>query len=198
MQTLTTSGFQETPLAPDTVARFTPGTNPPPRQRRGPGRGLEITVVMQNRGLPEAGDAVLTPPRDLLADPGTYADAIRVPADGTETEQAQAVRTRRDLATRRFLELREATENGDPEPPTAFQRAAADLVRPRPDAWERQWREGVHGAAEATRAQLDALRGKDDAHPTAARVFATGPAASGRFGTCGRPAVRPGVWPPVM
>ncbi|MFJ6917370.1 cupin domain-containing protein [Streptomyces sp. NPDC101133] len=197
VQTLTTSGFEETPLEPGTVAWFTPGTI----HRLVNGRddeGLEITVVMQNRGLPEAGDAVLTLPPDLLADPGTYADAIRVPADSPEAEQAEAARTRRDLATRRFLELRAATENGDPEPLRAFQRAAADLVRPRLDAWERQWREGAHAAAEATRAQLDALRGKDDAHLTAARVFATGPAASGRFGMCGRLAVYPGLRPPAM
>lgn len=66
-------------------------------------------------------------------------------------------------------------------------------MRPRLGAWERQWREGAHAAAEATRAQLDALRGGDDAHLTAARVRATGPAARGRFGMCGRPAVCPGL-----
>ncbi|MFH8706376.1 hypothetical protein [Streptomyces rubrogriseus] len=41
---------------------------------------------------------------------------------------------------------------------------------------------------------LDALRGRDGGHPrAAARVSATGPAARGRFGTCDRPAVHPGV-----
>ncbi|MEU4979780.1 cupin domain-containing protein [Streptomyces sp. NPDC021969] len=189
VQTLTTSGFEQTPLEPGTVAWFTPGTI----HRLVNDGGLEITVVMQNRGLPEAGDAVLTLPQDRLADPGAYADAIRVPADLPEAEQARVVRARRDLATRRFLELRAATENGDPEPLAAFQRAAAELVRPRLDEWERRWRDGARAAATATRAQLDALRGRDGAHLSAARVTATGPAARGRFGMCGRLAVYPGI-----
>ncbi|WP_217167914.1 cupin domain-containing protein [Streptomyces sp. AC512_CC834] len=189
VQTLTTSGFQETPLEPGTVAWFTPGTI----HRLINDSGLEITVVMQNSGLPEAGDAVLTLPGDLLADPDTYADAIRIPADVPEAEQVRVARARRDLATRRFLELREATESGDPEPLAAFQRAAAELVRPRLAAWERRWREGAHAAAEATRTQLDALRGRNDGHLADARVSATGPTARGRFGMCGRLAVYPGI-----
>ncbi|MDA5140128.1 cupin domain-containing protein [Streptomyces sp. AD681] len=189
VQTLTTSGFEETPLEPGTVAWFTPGTI----HRLVNDGGLEITVVMQNSGLPEAGDAVLTLPQDRLTDPDTYADAIRIPADLPEAEQARIARARRDEATRRFLELRAATQNGDPEPLAAFQRAAAELVRPRLDDWERRWRDGAHAAAEATRAQLDALRGGDGGHLTAARVSATGPAARGRFGMCGRLAVYPGI-----
>ncbi|MFE0413893.1 cupin [Streptomyces tendae] len=189
VQTLTTSGFEETPLEPGTVAWFTPGTI----HRLVNDGGLEITVVMQNSGLPEAGDAVLTLPQDRLTDPDTYADAIRIPTDLPDAEQARIARARRDVATRRFLELRAATQNGDPEPLAAFQRAAAELVRPRLDDWERRWRDGANAAAEATRAQLDALRGKDGGHLTAARVSATGPAARGRFGMCGRLAVYPGI-----
>ncbi|MEU1305888.1 cupin domain-containing protein, partial [Streptomyces shenzhenensis] len=97
VQTLTTSGYQETPLEPGTVAWFTPGTI----HRLINDGGLEITVVMQNSGLPEAGDAVLTLPQDLLTDTGTYADAVRIPADAPEAEQAEVARARRDLATRR-------------------------------------------------------------------------------------------------
>ncbi|MEU0472606.1 cupin domain-containing protein [Streptomyces olivaceus] len=189
VQTLTASGFEETPLEPGTVAWFTPGTI----HRLVNDGGLEITVVMQNSGLPEAGDAVLTLPQDRLSDPDTYADAVRIPADVPEAEQVEVARARRDLATRRFLELREATENGDPEPLAAFQRSAAELVRPRLDAWEQRWRDGARAAAETTRAQLDALRGKDDGHLAEARVSATGPAARGRFGMCGRLDVYPGI-----
>ncbi|MFE7995121.1 cupin domain-containing protein, partial [Streptomyces shenzhenensis] len=121
VQTLTTSGYRETPLEPGTVTWFTPGTI----HRLINDGGLEITVVMQNSGLPEAGDAVLTLPQDLLTGTGTYADAVRIPADAPEAEQAEVARARRDLATRRFQELRKATESGDPEPLAAFQRAAA-------------------------------------------------------------------------
>jgi mannose-6-phosphate isomerase-like protein (cupin superfamily) len=189
VQTLTTSGYQEIPLEPGTVAWFTPGTI----HRLTNDGGLEITVVMQNTGLPEAGDAVLTLPQDLLAAPGTYGDAVRIPADVPEAEQVKAARTRRDLATRRFLQLREATESGDPEPLAAIQRAAAELVRPRLDDWEKRWGEGALAAARATGEQIDALRRQDAHHLTEARVVSTGAAATGRFGMCGRLDVYPGV-----
>lgn len=189
VQTLTASGYRETALEPGTVAWFTPGTI----HRLVNDGGLEITVVMQNSGLPEAGDAVLTLPPDLLVDGATYAEAVRIPSGVPEAEQARIARARRDLATRRFLELREAFDSGDPEPLAAFRRAAAELVRPRLDDWEQRWREGAHAAAEATRAQFDALRGEGEGHLAEGRVSATGPTARGRFGMCGRLAVYPGI-----
>ncbi|MFF7016297.1 cupin domain-containing protein [Streptomyces sp. NPDC008259] len=189
VQTLTTSGYRETPLERGTVAWFTPGTI----HRLVNAGGLEITVVMQNSGLPEAGDAVLTLPPDRLADPATYAEAVRIPADLPEAEQARIARVRRDLATRRFLELRAADEAGDPAPLAAFQRAAAALVRPRLEDWQRRWEEGARAAAETTAAQLEALRGHDEQHLTRALVASTGPTAHGRFGMCGRLAVYQGI-----
>lgn len=189
VQTLTASGFEETPLEPGTVAWFTPGTI----HRLTNEGGLEITVVMQNSGLPEAGDAVLTLPPELLTDPETYADAVRIPADVPEEKQAEVARARRDVATRRFAELRAATAAGDPEPLAAFHRAAAALIQPRLDDWRRRWQQGAHAAADATGAQLDALRAEDAGHLAAARVQATGPTARGRFGMCGRLDVYPGI-----
>lgn len=189
VQTLTTSGYRETPLEPGTVAWFTPGTI----HRLTNEGGLEITVVMQNSGLPEDGDAVLTLPQDSLADAGTYAEAVRIPGDASEEAQAQVVRARRDLATRRFLELREATEGGDPGPLAAFQRAAAELVRPLLETWERRWHGGARAAAATTQAQLAALRDRDAHHLTEGRVTATGPTAHGRFGMCGRLDVYTGI-----
>lgn len=189
VQTLTVSGFRETPLEPGTVAWFTPGTI----HRLINEGGLEITVVMQNNGLPEAGDAVLTLPQDLLADREVYTDAVRIPADVPEAEQVAVARARRDLAVRRFLELREATEAGDPKPLAEFQRAAGELVRPLLDAWEQRWKDGAHAAASATQAQLGALRAQDVRHLAEATVTATGPTARGRFGMCGRLDVYAGI-----
>ena len=87
VQTLTRRGFAETPLAAGTVAWFTPGTI----HRLVNETGLRIVVVMQNSGLPEAGDAVFTFPPDTLADPAVYAEAAAVGDD-------DAARRRRDLA----------------------------------------------------------------------------------------------------
>ncbi|MEU6844305.1 cupin domain-containing protein [Streptomyces sp. NPDC046716] len=189
VQTLTLSGYEETPLEAGTVAWFTPGTI----HRLVNDGELEIAVVMQNSGLPEAGDAVLTLPQDLLSDPDTYADAVRIPGDVPEAEQVEVARARRDLATRRFLELRAAAEQGDLAPLEAFQRAAAALVRPRLDAFEQRWREGAQAAASATGSQLAALREGRTDHLAHASVTATGPTARGRFGMCGRLDVYPGI-----
>ncbi|MFJ4408600.1 cupin domain-containing protein [Streptomyces sp. NPDC088910] len=182
VQTLTASGFEETPLRAGTVAWFTPGTI----HRLVNDGGLRITVVMQNGGLPEAGDAVLTLPPDRLTDPEVYATAVRLPTSGSERELVGAARARRDLATRRFLELRDALAAGDPEPLAAFHRAAAELVRPRLADWERRWREGARAAVTATHDQLAALGDGDARHLADARTHASGPAATGRFGMCGR------------
>jgi mannose-6-phosphate isomerase-like protein (cupin superfamily) len=182
VQTLTTSGFQQTPLAPGALVRFTPGTI----HRLVNEDGLRIVVLMQNSGLPEAGDAVLTLPPGILADPERYRAAVTLPADGSEVEQAQAARIRRDLAVQGFLTLRRATEAGDPGPLAAFHRSAAEIVRPRTEDWHGRWQRGAAASSEATGHQLDALARGDSSHLADARVHAEQPFARGRFGMCGR------------
>src|ERR1700754_253452 len=78
VQTLSGQGFAEHELHPGAVVWFTPGTV----HRLINGGGLEIVVVMSNSGLPEAGDAVLTFPREVLADPDRYAAAAALPGGG--------------------------------------------------------------------------------------------------------------------
>ncbi|WP_340383675.1 cupin [Streptomyces sp. SS7] len=182
VQTLTASGYEVTPLAPGTVAWFTPGTV----HRLVDEGGLRITVLMQNGGLPEAGDAVLTLPPEYLADPRAYAAATTIPADAPEEEQARIARARRDLALEGYRALREA-----PEGLAAFHRAAAALVRPRIDAWRARWRRGALAAAEATGEQLDRLARGDAGHLADAVVRAEQPSQHGKFGMCGRLDVYP-------
>ncbi|MER5474603.1 cupin [Streptomyces sp. NPDC002685] len=179
VQTLTASGYEVTPLAPGTVAWFTPGTI----HRLVNEHDLRITVLMQNNGLPEAGDAVITLPPEYLTDPGTYAAAVVVPADAPEEEQARFARARRDLALEGYRALRDAD---GPAPLAAFHRAAAALVRPLLAEWRERWRRGAEAAAAATGDQLDRLERGDASHLAAAVVRAERPAARGRFGMCGR------------
>jgi hypothetical protein len=179
VQTLTTGGYEVTPLVPGTVAWFTPGAI----HRLVNEDDLRITVLMQNNGLPEAGDAVMTLPPEYLTDPGTYAAATLVPADAPEEEQARLARTRRDLALAGYRALRDAE---GPEPLAAFHRAAAALVRPRVAEWRERWRRGAEAAAAATGDQLDRLERGDASHLTTAVVRAEQPATRGRFGMCGR------------
>ncbi|WP_237324608.1 cupin domain-containing protein [Streptomyces sp. CBMAI 2042] len=182
VQTLTATGFRQTPLAPGALVWFTPGTI----HRLVNEDGLRVVVLMQNSGLPEAGDAVLTLPPALLAGPDVYGAAVALPPDGTEAEREHAARARRDLAVEGFLALREAADAGNPEPLAAFHRAAAALVRPRVGEWRARWEQGAAVAAAATAAQLDALgRGAGD-HLAEARVHGQRPVERGRFGMCGR------------
>ncbi|MFD0787378.1 cupin domain-containing protein, partial [Micromonospora azadirachtae] len=78
VQTLTLAGYDETPLRPGTVVWFGPGTI----HRLVNHGALQIVVLMQNSGLPEAGDAVLTLPPEHLTDPATYAAATALPGGG--------------------------------------------------------------------------------------------------------------------
>ncbi|MEU6994662.1 cupin [Streptomyces sp. NPDC046465] len=182
VQTLTADGFRETPLSPGSLMWFTPGTI----HRLVNDGGLTVNVLMQNCGLPEAGDAVLTLPPQLLADPGTYRATATLPADGGEAELAAAARRRRDLAVEGFTELRAASEAGDPEPLAAFHRAAVALVRPLAARWRERWQTGAAAAAAATGAQLDRLARGDADYLAHTAVRAEQPAARGRFGMCGR------------
>ncbi|MCX4506126.1 cupin domain-containing protein [Streptomyces anulatus] len=182
VQTLTASGFRETPLTPGALVWFTPGAV----HRLVNEDGLRVIVLMQNSGLPEAGDAVLTLPPRCLTDPDVYRAAATLPGDAEEAVRERAARARRDLAVEGFLVLREAVEGGDPEPLAAFHRAAAALVRPRTPEWRGRWEKGAATAAAATADQLDALDRGDAGHLADARVHAERPSAHGRFGMCGR------------
>src|SRR5689334_14103270 len=71
LQTLGERGYAETPLRPGECLWFTPGTI----HRLVNDGGLRLLIVMQNAGLPEHGDAVLTFPPEVLADPAAYASA---------------------------------------------------------------------------------------------------------------------------
>ncbi|MFF5498728.1 cupin domain-containing protein [Streptomyces aquilus] len=179
VQTLTTAGYEVTPLVPGTVARFTPGTI----HRLVNEGGLRITVLMQNGGLPEAGDAVLTLPPEYLTDPGTYAAATTIPADAPEAERERIARARRDLALEGYRRLRQAD---GPEALAAFHRAAAALVRPRLAEWRERWRAGAAAAAAATEEQLDRLERGDLSHLADAVVRSEQPSECGKFGMCGR------------
>ncbi|WP_394618196.1 cupin domain-containing protein [Lentzea sp. JNUCC 0626] len=168
VQTLTRRGFTETPLSEGVVAWFTPGTI----HRLVNDSDLRIIVIMQNSGLPEAGDAVFTFPADVLADPARYAECARA-------DDEESARKRRDLALEGFLELRDADALED------FYRAAVRLKQPGLDAWEKRWRERALASAELTGEHLERLRGGDIAHLGEAAVQVThgqGP----RFGMCGR------------
>ncbi|GIH26814.1 hypothetical protein Aph01nite_51240 [Acrocarpospora phusangensis] len=168
VQTLTSSGFEETPLEPGAVVWFTPGTV----HRLINDGDLRIVVLMQNSGLPEAGDAVFTFPPGVLADPVRYGQAA-----------AGDVRKRRDLAVEGFLAMRAEDSFED------FLGHAARIVGARLDAFEERWREGPLKAALATGDQLSRLREGDLSHLREGAVTRLSPAP--KQGMCGNLQVYP-------
>ena len=177
LQTLDVHGFRETPLSAGSTVWFTPGTIHRAINRG----GLEVVVVMQNAGLPEAGDAVMTFPPEVVADAGRYREAATLPGgDGVE----DAVRRRRDLAVEGFLSLADSVTDGDLGPLRVFYDSAVALVRPAVAGWRKTWEDTVARQTRHTAEVLDALERGDGTHLQGATLLEAPPEA--RWGMCGR------------
>lgn len=178
LHTLTAAGSAQTPLRSGMVVWFGPGTVHRAVNLDG---ALRVVVVMQNSGLPEAGDAVLTFPPEILADPDAYQHAAQV---GDE----QSARRRRDLAVEGYLRLAKEIGAGNVEALAEFYRQAIALRADRLDAWESVWRSGPLAAAQRTAGHIAALREGWIDHLLAAGLRAEQPpeADERAFGMCGR------------
>ncbi|TNC26492.1 cupin domain-containing protein [Amycolatopsis alkalitolerans] len=173
LHTLTAEGLRKVPLAAGDAVWFTPGTI-----HRAVNTGdLRVQIVMQNDGLPEAGDAVMTFPPEYLESPDAYASALSL----GEGDPAERARRRRDLAITGFGEL----VAGGTEALERFYAAAVALVAGRLDEWEKAWRDKALAAAERTGAQIDALRRGDGSHLREATVARLAAPAESAFGMCG-------------
>jgi len=169
-------GYQEHDLRPGAVLWFTPGTI----HRLVNHGGLEITVLMSNSGLPEAGDAVLTFPLDVVRDPDRYAAAVALPDGGAPGTDVTTAYRRRDLAVQGFHELRKNDSLDE------FYNAAMKLKQPLLEGWRERWERGARRAAEQTGAQIAALIDNDPGHLRESRVSAKPvPDERGRLGMCG-------------
>ncbi|WP_049575183.1 cupin domain-containing protein [Nonomuraea sp. SBT364] len=178
LQTLDVNGFRESELSAGSTIWFTPGTI-----HRAVNRGgLEVVVVMQNAGLPEAGDAVMTFPPEILADPGRYRAAAALPADPEAAEEAVA--RRRDLAVDGFHQVADALRAGDTGPLLRLYASAVALVRPAVARWREIWEESVAAQARHTAGVLDALDRGDGDHLLRSALMESAP--QDRWGMCGR------------
>jgi len=182
VQTLSGQGFAEYELTQGVVVWFTPGTV----HRLINDGDLEIVVVMSNSGLPEAGDAVLTFPTEILADLDRYSAHAALPGDGAPGTDVDLAYRRRDLAIEGFLQLRAAVERDGSRALVPFYTAAAMLKRPLLDQWRTRWENGAFRAAQSTGVHLDALARGDAGHLRDARVSALPkPTEEDRLGMCG-------------
>jgi mannose-6-phosphate isomerase-like protein (cupin superfamily) len=174
LQTLDTSGFQETPLRAGAAVWFTPGVIHRAINRG----GLEVVVVMSNAGLPEAGDAVMTFPPEILASSSRYDEAAQLPDD----EPDEAVTRRRDLAVDGFQRL----VAGGSAALSRFYEQAAALVRPRIESWRELYRVTAEADTRRTAEILDALADGDGRHLSDGAVRESPAPPDAGWGMCGR------------
>lgn len=182
VETLSSQGLQRTTLEPEAVVWFTPGTVHRLINADG---ALDILTLMSNAGLPEAGDAVLTFPLEVLRDPARYREHATLPAHGDQETMAAAARARRDLALEGFAELRDrALRNLDGALRDLYTAAAA-LVAPRVAFWEQIVATGPGAGLDATARQLSSLAAGDPGQLGLSGIRSVRPDGAERWGMCG-------------
>lgn len=184
VQTLSVDGFTETPLLPSAVVWFSPGVI----HRLVNDGDLQLLVIMQNSGLPEAGDAMMTFPPEYLADRDRYRAAATLPSKlgGPPDDEIEAsARRRQRLAVDGFLALRRAVEEHGTAALTPTYDAARALVAPNLANWRKTWSLGASAAAEQTADFLSGLEAGDASHLADAKVQSRLTPDAHAFGMCG-------------
>jgi mannose-6-phosphate isomerase-like protein (cupin superfamily) len=181
VDTISMAGAAEHPLALGSLLWFSPGTV----HRLVNTGGLTLQVVMSNAGLPEAGDAVLTFPRHILADPVLYAGHAALPRGAGQPAAAAAARRRRDLALEGYEELRTSVLREGPDALLEFHRLTAALVRPNVERWKQIWAANVRNHMETTEKALNDLEAGSAASMAAAAVMRAQQRPQEGFGMCG-------------
>lgn len=183
VETIRQSGYESYDLAPNDLLWFTPGTI----HRLVNHGNLELLVVMQNSGLPEAGDAIMTFAPDILASPERYAAAASLAAAPPSDAPDDAARKRRDAAMAGYQRLKDAALAGRPDVVEQFQRDAVRLVQARVPEWQALWEETIAPEAARTGAWLKDLSDGGFSHFADASVVRSRPGGPDPvFGMCGR------------
>lgn len=187
VHTLTAEGSAQDPLQPGSLLWFTPGTV----HRLVNHGGLEMNVVMSNAGLPEAGDAVLTFPEEIVADAEKYAAAAAIDPHADDATRAEAARTRRDLALEGYEQLLAAiADEGAEAVMGRFYAHATRLVQPKIQRWQEIFEASVQAQTDQVRHQLDALAAGAPEHLRDSAVvrgsLQTGGETPRAYGMCGR------------
>jgi mannose-6-phosphate isomerase-like protein (cupin superfamily) len=146
IELLSMDGPETIDLIPGKAVFFRPGTF---HRVLNPNKNLEVLAIMQNGGLPERGDFVMSFPPEILNNPTTYAQSLRA------ATLPDALR-RRDLSLKGYLDLKaafgRAMDEGR-EALRAFYRSAQRLIAPKVDGFE--WVLKV-GAQAEVKTSLDA------------------------------------------
>jgi mannose-6-phosphate isomerase-like protein (cupin superfamily) len=196
VQTLSSQGYQETPLRAGSVVWFTPGVIHRLINLDG---HLEIYVVMENEGLPEHGDSVLTFPEEYLRSEQEYLQfASLSPKGSVYADNREAATRRRDLAVNGFLALRQKVETQGASALQPFYEIAVKLMQSKEPAWRKIWQSGPATAIRRTEKYLDSLGAGSSDYLSKSNLFVIpiNPEEETRkFGFCGtlRPYLPEGV-----
>jgi mannose-6-phosphate isomerase-like protein (cupin superfamily) len=159
VQTLGPDGFKVTSLEPGKLVWYPPGTI---HRLVNDDGALELLVMMQNAGLPEAGDMVICFPDEHLVSPETYSKVAALPPDEVTTSgSGQAARRRRDLGVEGFGRLVEDFEREGLPALARFYDRASQLLSSRATAFETLFRQGAEADTRASRERLTALAAGD-------------------------------------
>ena len=151
IEILGVDGLETIDVVPNKVVFFRPGIF---HRVLNPNKDLEILAIMQNGGLPERGDFVMSFPADTLNSPTAYNQALRV------TDHADAIR-RRDLSLKGYLELKAAflrSKDEGRELLRNFYRSARNLIAPKVDGFEWVLKSGAQNEAKNSLDACDFLR----------------------------------------
>jgi mannose-6-phosphate isomerase-like protein (cupin superfamily) len=169
VQTLSSQGYRETELRRGSVVWFTPGVIH--RLINGDGR-LEIYVVMENEGLPEHGDSVLSFPDEHLASEDEYLKVASLsPKGSVYADSREAARRRRDLAVEGFLALRKRVETEGITALAPFYERVVHLLKPKASVWREVWQTGPAATIRRTEQYLNALSSDSSEYLSDSTVF---------------------------
>jgi mannose-6-phosphate isomerase-like protein (cupin superfamily) len=129
MEILSMSGVDVIDLVPQKTVFFRPGIY---HRVLNPHRNLELLAIMQNGGLPERGDFVMSFPTEILTSPTAYQQAVRAP-------NLETALKRRDLSLQGYNQLKAAFTRSKEEGQTAlraFYDSALSLMAPKVDGFE--------------------------------------------------------------
>lgn len=178
VEILDKNGFSRVELRTNDALLFSPGTI---HRLINPQRDLEILVMMQNSGLPERGDNVVSFTDDWLSDETRYAEAMRV----SSIEEAYR---RRDRGVEGFLSLRAAFETSAEAGREALERfyqQASARTEPVHAQWQQLIHDGALAEVQKSLDQLDQLSQKDTGYLLQNAVQHIRPPDESKLGFCG-------------
>lgn len=151
MELLSLNGYQKIELQPNKVVFFRPGVI---HRLVNPNKNLEILLIMQNGGLPERGDFILTFLPEIMGDTNAYMAASRA------TNITEAL-TRRNAANLGFNDLRDtmlANPNKGQQKLREFYDHARRLLLPKVDGFEWVLKSGSLYEAKSSHDAIDFIR----------------------------------------